>query len=233
MSNRFLTPDIVLGAYENGLFPMADEHGQIGFYRYEPRGIVPLDDRFTIRRSLRQAMKKKDYRVTFDTAPLEVLRGCARAGLVHPKEMWLSDELLELYLRLFEMGRMHTVEIWSVEARGERRVASSEFSTDTTHAISDSPLATRHSPLGRDVLVGGLYGLTFGAVFCGESMFSRAEYASQIALVHLVERLRMKSFQLLDAQMSSDHLKQFGLYEMSQQDYLERFHNAASRDVKF
>jgi leucyl/phenylalanyl-tRNA---protein transferase len=178
---------------------MADEHGEIEFYAYDPRGIIPLDERFTVRHSLRQALKKTTYRVTFDTAPLEVLRGCARFHENIPaEERWLTQELIELYLKLFELGYMHTVEMWNSAT-----------------------------------LVGGLYGLTFGAAFCGESMFSRAPFASQIALVHLVERLRMKGFQLLDAQMPSEHLQQFGLYECSQEEYLPLFHKAAAMDVKW
>ena len=221
--NRFITPELVLDAYEQGLFPMANEHGEIGFYMYEPRGIVPLDAGFTIRRSLRQVLKKKEYRVTFDTAPLEILHGCSRAGLVAPKKMWLSDELIEHYFRLFEIGRMHTVEVWkegeSVNVDCEERIAESNPSVST--------------PMRSLSLVGGLYGLSFGAVFCGESMFSREDYASQIALVHLVDRLRTHGFQILDAQMPSDHLRQFGLYEISQKDYLERFRDAAAANVSF
>jgi leucyl/phenylalanyl-tRNA---protein transferase len=222
--NRFITPELVLDAYEHGLFPMANERGEIGFYMYEPRGIIPLDERFTVRRSLRKVLQKHDYRITFDTAPLEILSGCSRLGLVNPIELWLSEKLIELYLGLFEMGRMHTVEVWKVESgETEREKLIEENSEDT-----DFPLSRRST-----TLVGGLYGLTFGAVFCGESMFSRSDYASQIALVHLVDRLRKNGFQILDAQMPSDHLKQFGLYEMSQRDYLNMFHETSQAEVKF
>ena len=68
-------------------------------------------------------------------------------------------------------------------------------------------------------LVGGLYGVVIGAAFCGESMFSREPFASQIALVALVERLRGRGFVLLDAQMMTDHLAQFGAYTVSEQEY--------------
>jgi leucyl/phenylalanyl-tRNA--protein transferase len=81
--------------------------------------------------------------------------------------------------------------------------------------------------------VGGLYGLTFGGAFCGESMFSRVPYASQIALIELVEHLRERGFALLDAQMPTDHLKQFGLYELTQQEYLELFTQAVALPVTF
>jgi leucyl/phenylalanyl-tRNA--protein transferase len=192
--NKSITPETVLNAYREGFFPMADDRGEIEFCAYDPRGIIPLDERFRIRRSLRHAIEKKNYSITFDTAPLEVLRGCARFGENVPtEERWLTEELIRIYLKLFEMGTMHTVEVWN-----------------------------------DDILIGGLYGLTFGAAFCGESMFSSAPFASQIALVHLVERLRMKGFQLLDAQMPSEHLEQFGLYECAQEEYLTLFHGAAA-----
>jgi leucyl/phenylalanyl-tRNA--protein transferase len=71
-------------------------------------------------------------------------------------------------------------------------------------------------------LVGGLYGVTLGGAFFGESMFSRATDASKVALVHLVARLRRGGWSLLDAQFLTDHLTQFGAVETPQADYLER-----------
>jgi leucyl/phenylalanyl-tRNA--protein transferase len=71
-------------------------------------------------------------------------------------------------------------------------------------------------------LVGGLYGVTLGGAFFGESMFSRERDASKVALVHLVARLNRGGWTLLDAQFRTDHLEQFGLIETAQSDYLER-----------
>ncbi len=68
-------------------------------------------------------------------------------------------------------------------------------------------------------LVGGLYGLAIGAVFCGESMFSRANNASKIALVHLCARLKAGGFTVLDTQFTNPHLEQFGIYEIPQEEY--------------
>lgn len=70
-----------------------------------------------------------------------------------------------------------------------------------------------------DGLQGGLYGVALPRVFCGESMFSRKTDASKIALVALVERLRENNFALLDTQWMTDHLKQFGGYELSREEY--------------
>jgi leucyl/phenylalanyl-tRNA--protein transferase len=71
-------------------------------------------------------------------------------------------------------------------------------------------------------LVGGLYGVSLGGAFFGESMFSRARDASKVALVHLVARLRKGGWRLLDAQFLTDHLVQFGAVEISQAAYLRR-----------
>jgi len=68
-------------------------------------------------------------------------------------------------------------------------------------------------------LVGGLYGVSLGAAFFGESMFSRVTDASKVALVHLVARLRLGKFQLLDTQFVTPHLAQFGAVEISRARY--------------
>jgi leucyl/phenylalanyl-tRNA--protein transferase len=77
-----------------------------------------------------------------------------------------------------------------------------------------------------EVLVGGLYGVTLGGAFFGESMFSRATDASKVALVHLVARLRLGGWALLDAQFRTPHLDQFGLIETPQSVYLKRLEAA-------
>lgn len=68
-------------------------------------------------------------------------------------------------------------------------------------------------------LVGGLYGVSLGSAFFGESMFSRRTNASKICLVHLVERLKEKGFTLLDTQFTTDHLKTFGAVDVPRKQY--------------
>ena len=70
-----------------------------------------------------------------------------------------------------------------------------------------------------DELAGGLYGVSFGAAFFGESMFSRVTDASKVALVHLVARLRLGGYRLLDTQFLTPHLAQFGGVEISRARY--------------
>ncbi len=85
-----------------------------------------------------------------------------------------------------------------------------------------------------DELVGGLYGVSLGSAFFGESMFSRRTDASKICLVHLVERLRAKGFTLLDTQFTTEHLKTFGAIDVPKDEYTHRLAAAmASPNLEF
>lgn len=82
-------------------------------------------------------------------------------------------------------------------------------------------------------LVGGLYGLSMRGVFFGESMFSREQDASKLALVHLVARLKFGRFVLLDTQFVTEHLKQFGALEIPREKYHKLLEEALSIDARF
>ena len=82
-----------------------------------------------------------------------------------------------------------------------------------------------------DGLQGGLYGVSLGKAFFGESMFSRKTDASKIALVALVGRLRPKDFELLDTQWVTDHLRTFGGFEIPQEKYLSMLNSAVGIEL--
>jgi leucyl/phenylalanyl-tRNA--protein transferase len=82
-------------------------------------------------------------------------------------------------------------------------------------------------------LVGGLYGLALGGAFFGESMFSWQADASKVALVHLVARLRIGGFLLLDIQFVTQHLRQFGAIELPAPSYLQRLDEALRLQARF
>lgn len=82
-------------------------------------------------------------------------------------------------------------------------------------------------------LCGGLYGVSLGGAFFGESMFSRESYASQVCLVWLVERLRRHAFTLLDVQFVNPHLTQFGVMEVPRDEYLRQLEGALAYDCTF
>src|SRR5215217_9182898 len=75
-------------------------------------------------------------------------------------------------------------------------------------------------------LVGGLYGVTLGGAFMGESMFTRMRDASKVCFVHLVERLKERGYVLLDCQIQNDHLSSLGAIEISEREYLKRLTEA-------
>ena len=82
-------------------------------------------------------------------------------------------------------------------------------------------------------LVGGLYGLAMGAAFFGESMFSRVDDGSKVALCHLVGIMKHGGFTLLDTQFITDHLARFGAIEIPQKDYLAQLSTALSQHAHF
>ena len=194
MKPERVTPELVLAAYCQGLFPMADgRDGSIAWYGASRRALIPLDEHFRVRRSLRRMLNRGGFRIAVDSAFDAVIRACSRHDDGEGEGVWLSEEMIALYRELHRRGFVHSVEVW----RDDR-------------------------------LVGGLYGVVIGSAFCGESMFSRESFASQIALVALVERLRERGFLLLDAQMMSEHLAQFGAYTVSHSRYLQLLSRALS-----
>ncbi|MBP7934360.1 MAG: leucyl/phenylalanyl-tRNA--protein transferase [Phycisphaerae bacterium] len=82
-------------------------------------------------------------------------------------------------------------------------------------------------------LAGGLYGVALRGAFFGESMFHRRTDASKVALVALVERLRNRGFALLDVQFTTPHLEQFGIAEITREEYLDRLAAALDVDAQF
>lgn len=192
-----LDPETLLSAYAQGIFPMADRDGKIRFYTADPRGIIPLDDRFHIPGTLRQLLKKDpplfDVRINFDF--VGTMRACMEA---RPEGTWISNELIAAYSRLHQLGFAHSVEVW----RGEQ-------------------------------LVGGLYGVSLGAAFFGESMFHRERDASKVALVHLVHRMRERGFELLDSQATTSHLRRFGAIDVPAADYLVQLRKAMKKRCEF
>ena len=84
-----------------------------------------------------------------------------------------------------------------------------------------------------DELVGGLYGVSLGGAFFGESMFSRATDSSKVALVHLLARLKLGGFVLLDVQFVTEHLTQFGVVEVPARDYLLLLNDALRVAAQF
>ncbi len=177
-----LDPEWLLTAYANGLFPMADDVGDVMWFCPDPRAILPLDD-FHVSETLGRVCRSRRFDVEFDHDFSGVIRACADRA----EGTWISEEFIESYAMLHKMGFAHSVEAWR-----------------------------------EGVMVGGLYGVSMGGVFFGESMFHRDRDASKVALVYLVERMRARGFTLLDIQFMTAHLKRFGAVEIPRVEYLRR-----------
>lgn len=105
---KYIDSEFLLNAYCRGLFPMADgAEGEIHWFSPDRRGIIPLDG-LKVSRSLRQTLKKNRYEIRFDTDFEETVRACAARD-----EVWISETIVQSYLRLFEKGFAHSVECWS------------------------------------------------------------------------------------------------------------------------
>ncbi len=221
MTPPTLTPDMLLAAYANGYFPMAltKDDPELYWFSPEERGVLPLDG-FNIPRGLARAMKKHAYTITIDTAFEHVIRACGTLTKTR-RETWINESIVQLYTSLFEAGHAHSVEVWKKEDSGFGiQDLGSKTAVSSLNPESRIPNASS--------LIGGLYGVSLGGAFFGESMFSRAPDASKMALVHLVEILRAAEYQLLDTQYVNEHLKQFGVEAWSKRRYMTKLEKALS-----
>ncbi|HEY4075625.1 MAG TPA: leucyl/phenylalanyl-tRNA--protein transferase [Rhizomicrobium sp.] len=111
-----LTPDILLRAYAEGLFPMAERRGDPTLYWVSPekRGIIPLDT-FHVPHRLARTVRSGRFIVTADYAFADVMRACA-APAPGREESWINDEILHLYTALHVGGRAHSIECWRDDA---------------------------------------------------------------------------------------------------------------------
>jgi leucyl/phenylalanyl-tRNA--protein transferase len=109
MEHGIIPPEVLLGAYAQGVFPMAED-GEILWFSPTQRGIIPLDERFHIPRGLKKALRKNPFKIRFDTAFREVMIGCAeRDGT------WIDGVIIESYCALHELGHAHSVECWDAD----------------------------------------------------------------------------------------------------------------------
>lgn len=107
-----LTPELLVAAYCQGMFPMARSRhaASVQWFSPDPRAILPLD-RLRVRRSLRQKIRSGVFDIRHDTAFEQVMRACAQPRRDEP-QTWISDEIIAAYTQLHELGLAHSVEAW-------------------------------------------------------------------------------------------------------------------------
>lgn len=194
-----LSPERLLDAYRQGIFPWFSEQQPVLWWSTDPRMVLPTSE-FRISESLRKTLKKVDqsmrtggrWQVRFDSDFASVIQACA-APRERSSGTWISDEIIAAYCRLHAMGYAHSSEVWQ-----------------------------------DGVLVGGAYGICIGRMFYGESMFARVTDASKIALAYLVEFLRAHEVELIDCQQETDHLASLGGRPLARAAFISRMKIAIS-----
>ncbi|MBR3940234.1 MAG: leucyl/phenylalanyl-tRNA--protein transferase [Bacteroidales bacterium] len=179
-----LLPERLLEAYRNGIFPWYAEGEPLMWWSLNPR-MVLFPDSFNCSKSLWRCVKSGKYEVRIDTAFREVMLQCATIKRTGQDGTWITDEMIDAYTTLHEMGYAHSFEAYY---NGE--------------------------------LVGGLYGVSLGAAFFGESMFAKMTDASKVCLVALVDFADVNNFLYIDAQQETSHLISLGAQSISKEDFL-------------
>jgi leucyl/phenylalanyl-tRNA--protein transferase len=191
-----LTAETLVYAYASGVFPMAEETGEIFWYSPDPRAIIPIQS-YKPAKSLKPIINQKRFEIRVDTAFEQVMRNCALPRPTEP-ETWISEEIVQAYTELHKMGLAHSVEAWQ-----------------------------------DDKLVGGLYGVSLGAAFFGESMFSLVSNSSKVAFHYLIQILREQKYELLDSQFMNDNVQRYGAINIPRTAYIKRLAKALKSTCHF
>lgn len=181
-----LSPERLLTAYSEGIFPWFNEGDPILWWSPDPRFVL-FPDELVVSRSMRPYFNQKKFQVTFDRDFEGVMRNCQQSNRNGQSgDTWITEDMIRAYVQVHDMGYAHSVEVWQDEE-----------------------------------LVGGLYGISMGKIFFGESMFAKVSNASKYGFITLVQKLREKGFILIDCQQQTQHLGSLGARPISRKSFLQ------------
>ena len=208
-----LSPGLLLSAYSQGIFPWYSEGEPILWWSPQERCILPPKE-LHLSRSLTKTLRRHVHafnnkinettalRCSIDEDFSAVIRACAETPRKNqqtnksPNEAaatWITEKMQRAYVALHKLGYAHSVECWK----------QNEHET-------------------QEKLVGGLYGVSLGRCFFGESMFSCEKDASKMAFAIFALFLKHKDFELIDCQQNTAHLQRFGAYCVPRSEFLHR-----------
>jgi leucyl/phenylalanyl-tRNA--protein transferase len=180
-----LSPERLQLAYKSGIFPWFEDGEPITWWSPNPRMVLFLDE-LIVSKSMRNILNRNIFTVTFNQNFRDVISNCQNIKRDGQNGTWITNDMIEAYCKLNELGIAKSVEVWQNEK-----------------------------------LVGGLYGIDLGHVFCGESMFSKVSNASKVAFIALVNQLKAANYKLLDCQVYNPHLESLGCREIDRIDFME------------
>lgn len=187
-----LSVERLILAYKRGIFPWYNQGEPICWYSPNPR-MVLFPEELKISKSMKQVLLKKEFKVTFNQHFEEVIANCKTIFRKNQEGTWITDEMQKAYNNLHQLGIAKSVEVW-------QHFGSNQYDKK---------------------LVGGLYGIDLGTVFCGESMFSKVNNASKIAFISMVQKLKKEQYKLIDCQVYNNHLASLGAKEISREEFLK------------
>lgn len=180
-----LSPERLMLAYKSGIFPWFNEDSLILWWSPDPR-MVLYPERIKVSKSMRKILKNNQFSLTKNCCFEAVIDQCALAKREGQEGTWITDEMKDAYLKLYEMGYAKSYEVWEDGS-----------------------------------LVGGLYGIDLGHIFCGESMFSTVSNASKFAFIKLARELHQKKYSLIDCQLYTKHLASLGAEEIPRTEFIK------------
>lgn len=181
-----LSVDRLLTAYSYGIFPWYSFRDAPMIEWWCPmKRFVIFPKEIHISHSMRQLMKKDQFKLSFDLAFDDVIRNCSQLR-INMEGAWLGDDMIKAYTELHRQGFAKSVEVWDEN----------------------------------DQLVGGLYGVTIGRCFFGESMFSLVPNASKMALIFLATIMEDSDCLMIDCQFHTPHLESMGGRYISYEEYM-------------
>lgn len=179
-----LSSERLLLAYRSGIFPWFEENDPILWWSPNPRMVLYLEE-LKVSKSMRNVLNRGIFKITSNQNFRDVISNCQKAKREGQSGTWITNQMIEAYCKLYELGYAKSVEVWQNEK-----------------------------------LVGGLYGIDLGHVFCGESMFSLVSNASKVAFITLTNQLKEANYQLLDCQVYNEHLESLGCREIDRGDFM-------------
>ena len=179
-----LSTDRLMLAYKSGIFPWFEDDEPILWWSPEERMVLFFED-LKISKSMRSILKKNEFKITFNKDFKAVIANCQQAKRVGQNGTWITDDMINAYCKLHELGYAKSVEVWK-----------------------------------NNELVGGLYGIDLGDVFCGESMFSKVSNASKVAFITLAQKLEKANYKLIDCQVHNSHLESLGCVEVDREEFM-------------
>ena len=151
---------------------------------------VLFPEKLKVSKSMKKLLRDHRFQVTFNQKFEEVITQCASVKRDGQADTWITEEMQAAYINMHEKGFAKSVEVWQHEKDTEPK------------------------------LVGGLYGIDLGTVFCGESMFSLESNASKFGFIKWVQHLQANGYKLIDCQVHTPHLESLGAEMISRQSFM-------------